>query len=397
VTGPSPAGLPLAGVRVVDVGTRIAAPFCAALLGELGADVVKVEDPGTGDVLRDIGPFVDGTSLFWAVEGRGKRSVTCDLRDDRGQHLFRRLVATADVLVENFRPGTLERWGLGPERLDPSLVIVRISVFGQSGPAADRPGLDLVALAAAGLLAISGYPDGPPTKSGITVADHLTGAFAAQAALAALVERQRTGRGTVIDAPLHASVLRVLEWTVAANDRLGLVRARTGGRGPHEPPSGVREAGDGRFVAAVADSAAAHTGLAALLGAAAGDGGTAHADAPDPDPAAADALARALDEWVADRPAHAAVAALTAAGVPAAVVATTADVATDPGFRGGGLVTVDDQVLGPLLQQGPFPRWPGAPPPGPAPGLGQHNEEIWCGEVGLTAGELAALRAGGVV
>ena len=150
------AGPPLAGLRVLDVGTRISAPFCAGLLGELGAEVIKVEDPRTGDFMRQIGPFVDDYSLWWAVEGRGRRSVTCDLRTARGQDLFRRLAATADVVCENFRPGTMERWHIGPDDCSDDLVWVRVSVFGQDGPYAERPGLDRLGIAYGGLLHLTG-------------------------------------------------------------------------------------------------------------------------------------------------------------------------------------------------------------------------------------------------
>ena len=184
---------------MVDVGTRISAPFCAGLLGELGADVIKVELPGQGDFMRTMGPFVpvdDGPdySLSWAVEGRGRRGVTCDLRRPEGRDLFKRLVATADVLCENFRPGTMERWGLGPEDLPDDLVYVRISVFGQSGPYAPRPGLDRLGIAFGGLLHLTGDPDRPPVRPGVTVSDYLTGVFAAFAAVSALYGRDAGGR-----------------------------------------------------------------------------------------------------------------------------------------------------------------------------------------------------------
>ncbi len=241
---------PLDGLRVLDLGTRIGAPFCAGLLGEWGADVVKVEQPGVGDFMRTIGPFTteaagdaedtDGTggsaahgySLFWAVEGRGRRSVTCDLRKPEGQDLFRRLASNADVVCENFRPGTLEAWNIGPAQLDPSLVWVRISAFGQDGPYSKRPGLDRLGIAYGGLLHLTGEPDRPPVRPGVTVSDYLTGVFAAEAALAALYRRDAggTGKGAVIDASLYGSVLRILEWTIAAYDRLGTVRQREGNR-----------------------------------------------------------------------------------------------------------------------------------------------------------------------
>src|SRR5690606_14677307 len=212
-------GRPLEGLRVLDLGTRISAPFCAALLGEQGAEVIKVEQPGGGDFMRSMGPFAeprddaDGRrySLAWAVEGRGRKSVTLDLRRPEGQDLFRRLAATADVVCENFRPGTLERWHVGPADLDPRLVTVRISVFGQDGPWSGRPGLDRLGIGYGGLLHLTGYPDRPPVRPGVTISDYLTGVFAAQAATAALYARDaRDGAGAVVDTFLYGSVLRVL-------------------------------------------------------------------------------------------------------------------------------------------------------------------------------------------
>ena len=196
-----PVSGPLEGIRVIDVGTRISAPFCAGLLGELGADVIKVELPGAGDFMRTMGPFIpvdDGPdySLSWAVEGRGRRGVTCDLRHPEGKELFKRLTQKADVLCENFRPGTMEKWGLGPDDLDPALVYVRISVFGQSGPYSPRPGLDRLGIAFGGLLHLTGEPERPPVRPGVTVSDYLTGVFAAFAAVSSLYGRDRGGAKT---------------------------------------------------------------------------------------------------------------------------------------------------------------------------------------------------------
>ena len=255
-----PSSGPLAGIRVIDVGTRISAPFCAGLLGELGADVIKVELPGEGDFMRTIGPFMpveDGQdySLFWAVEGRGRRGVTCDLRKPEGKELFKRLVATADVLCENFRPGTMERWGLGPDELPEELVYVRISVFGQTGPYAPRPGLDRLGIAFGGLLNLTGDPDRPPVRPGVTVSDYLTGTFAAFAAVAALYGRDQADQGgDVIDAPLYGSILRILEWTLAGYDRLGIVRQREGNRLSHSAPLDNYPTADGSFICIVAGS-----------------------------------------------------------------------------------------------------------------------------------------------
>src|SRR5579863_7568390 len=259
---------PLDGLRVIDVGTRIGAPFCAGLLGEWGAEVVKVEQPRGGDFMRTIGPFVDGYSLFWAVEGRGRKSVTCDLRVAEGQDLFRRLAATADVVCENFRPGTMEEWGIGPAQLDPRLVFVRISAFGQDGPYAHRPGLDRLGVAYGGLMHLTGEPDRPPVRPGVTVADYLTGVFAAEAALAALYRRDAkgTGQGAVVDASLYGSVLRILEWTIPAYERLGLVRKREGNRLSNSAPLDNYPTTDGRYVCVVAGSDANFSRLCGAMG-----------------------------------------------------------------------------------------------------------------------------------
>jgi len=409
---------PLAGLRVIDVGTRIGAPFCAGLLGEWGAEVVKVEQPRTGDFMRGIGPFApagdtaDGgragagearRSLFWAVEGRGRKSATCDLRQPEGRELFRRLAATADVVCENFRPGTMEAWGLGPGDLANHLVFVRISAFGQDGPYATRPGLDRLGVAYGGLLHLTGEPDRPPVRPGVTVADYLTGVFAAEAALAALYRRDAgpaaTGRGAVVDAALYGSVLRILEWTIAAYDRLGTVRQREGNRMANSAPLDNYRAADGRYVCVVAGSDANFARLCRAM------------DRPDllGDPRFATLADRAahgeeingiVAQWVASRTAAEVEAACLAHDVPVATAYSAREIAADPHMAArGDLVVVDDPVLGPLRQQAPYPRLVGEPTPVPAgaPELGAHNEEVWCGMVGLSPAELCSVQEKGVV
>src|SRR5581483_3255883 len=253
----SPSG-PLTGVRLLDLGTRIGAPFAATLL----ADVIKVELPGQGDFMRTIGPFVGDYSLFWAVEGRNKRSVTCDLRRPAGQALAKRLVAVSDVVVENFQPGTLERWGLGYDALaavNPGVILTRVSVYGQTGPYRHRPGLDRNGIAMGGLLYITGYPDRPPVRPGVIVSDYLTGVFNAFAIVSALWERERrareTGappRGQWVDLSLYESVLRIMEHTLAAYDRLGVVREREGNRLENAAPLDNWETKDGKWVCIIA-------------------------------------------------------------------------------------------------------------------------------------------------
>jgi crotonobetainyl-CoA:carnitine CoA-transferase CaiB-like acyl-CoA transferase len=252
---------------VLDLGTRIAAPFCAGLLGEMGAEVIKIEQPGSGDFMREIGPFEDGYSLFWAVEGRGRQSVTLDLRKPEGQALFTRLAATADVVVENFRPGTLERWHIAPSDLDDRLVFVRISTFGQDGPLSERPGLDRVGIGFGGLMHLTGYPDRPPVRVGVTLSDYLTGVFASQAATAALYRRDaRGGGGAVVDACLYGAVLRILEWTLAAYDRLGVVRSREGNRLANSAPLDNYPTADDKYICIVAGSDANFARLCKAMG-----------------------------------------------------------------------------------------------------------------------------------
>ncbi|HSS10292.1 MAG TPA: CaiB/BaiF CoA-transferase family protein [Acidimicrobiales bacterium] len=399
--------LPLHGIRVIDVGTRIAAPFCAGLLGEMGAEVIKVEQPGGGDFMRTIGPFVDSPegpySLFWAVEGRGRKGVTLDLRQAAGQDLFRRLTATADVVCENFRPGTMEKWGVGPDGCDTGLVWARISVFGQDGPYSQRPGLDRLGIGYGGLLYLTGYPDRPPVRPGVTVSDYLTGALAAEAVLAALYRRDRpvggTGVGGVVDAPLYGSVLRILEWTIAGYDRLGIVREREGNRVPNSAPLDNYPSADGKFVCIVAGSDTNFRRLCLAMG--------RPELADDPQwatlaqrGARSDEINGIVASWTSQLSAAEIEAACIAYDVPVGTAYSAADIAADPHMAAReDLVVVEDPVAGPHRQQAPFPRVDGSrlAEVAPAPRLGEHNDEVWAELVGLSADELARHRAEGVI
>jgi crotonobetainyl-CoA:carnitine CoA-transferase CaiB-like acyl-CoA transferase len=391
---------PLTGLRVLDLGTRIAAPFCAGLLGEQGAEVIKIEQPGTGDFMREIGPFTDdGYSLFWAVEGRGRRSVTLNLRTPRGQELFRALAATADVVVENFRPGTLERWHVAPGDLDPRLVTVRISTFGQDGPYSERPGLDRVGIGYGGLLHLTGYPDRPPVRVGVTISDYLTGVFAAQAATAALYARDaRGGQGAVVDAALYGAALRILEWTIAAYDRLGIVRSREGNRLANSAPLDNYPTADGKYVCIVAGSDANFARLCAAMDRAdllADPRFTRLADRA----AHNDEINGLVAEWTAARPAAEVEAACVAHDVPVATAFTAADMFADAQFAArGDLMAIDDPVIGSVRQQAPYPRFVGEPVPVPsgAPILGADTDAVLA-DLGLDADAIATLRADGVV
>ena len=394
---------PLAGLRVLDIGTRIAAPFAAGLLADFGAEVVKIENPRGGDFMRAIGPFSEEYSLWWAVEGRGRKSITLDLRQPEGQEIFRRLVPHFDVVVENFRPGTLEKWNLGPEVLEelhPGLILSRVSVYGQTGPYRDRPGLDRNGIAMGGLLHLTGEADRPPVRPGIVLSDYLTGVFNAFSILVALFERDRSsGKGQTIDLSLYGSVLRILEHTIAAHDQLGVVRGRHGNRLPNSAPLDNWQTQDGAYISLVAAGDGLFPRLAKLI------------DREDllSDPRFATARARVenaeevngiVADWCRARTADEIESLAVAGDVPFARAFTAETIAADPHIAAReDLVEVDDPVVGPVRMQGVYPRFsrtPGAVA-GPAPVLGQHNAEVYGTLLGMAEEELASLHKAGIV
>ncbi|MGH7820393.1 MAG: CaiB/BaiF CoA transferase family protein [Candidatus Binatia bacterium] len=396
--------LPLSGLRILDVGTRIGAPFAATLLADFGAEVVKIELPGSGDFMRTIGPFEKGYSLFWAVEGRNKKSITLDLRKRAGQALFKRLVPLADAIVENFQPGTLESWGLGYElleKLNPKIILTRATVYGQDGPYRDRPGLDRNGIAHGGLLYITGYPDRPPVRPGVIISDYVTGIFNALSILIALYERDvgGSGRGQWVDLALYESVFRLMEHTVAAYDRLGIVREREGNRLRNSAPLDNWETRDGETICIVAAGDALFPRLARVMG-------------------REDLLEDSRFRTLADRARHgdeinAIVAAwcrertaaeieelLVAAQVPVCRAYSIRDIFADPHYRSRkDIVEVEDPEIGTVKMQGVYPRLsrtPGAVRRG-APRLGEHNDEIYRGLLGLGDAEIERLRSEKVI
>jgi len=394
---------PLTGIRVLDLGTRIAAPFAATLLADFGAEVIKLELPGSGDFLRSIGPFVDGYSLFFAVENRNKKSITLDLRQVRGQEVFKKLVAVSDVVIENFQPGTLEGWGLGYDEIkavNSGIVLSRASVYGQTGPYRDRPGLDRNGVAFGGLLHLTGYPDQPPVRPGVIVSDYLTGVFNAFAIVMSLYHRDaRGGGGQWVDLALYESIFRILEHTAAAYDRLGVVREREGNRLRNSAPLDNWRTSDGKWLCIVAAGDGLFPRLAramkredlltdarfASLAERAENG---------------DAINQIVADWVATHTAAEIEALLLAAQVPVGRALNIAEIFADPHYAArGDIVVVDDPTIGPVRMQGIYPRLsetPGSVRRG-APKLGEHNQEVYGDLLGLSADEIAELRRSGVI
>ncbi|MGH1564994.1 CaiB/BaiF CoA transferase family protein [Mumia sp. DW29H23] len=393
----------LAGVRVVEAGQLLAGPFAGQLMGDLGADVVKVEAPGVGDPMRQWGrEKPHGHSLWWPVVARNKRSVTLDLRRPEGQELFLRLVEHADVVLENFRPGTLERWNLGYERLkerNPGIVLVRVSGYGQTGPYAERAGYGSIGEAMGGLRYITGEPDRPPSRTGLSIGDSLAATHATVGTLAALLHRERTGEGQVVDSAIYEAVLAMTESLVTEWDVAGYQRERTGPILPNVAPSNVYPTADGHTILIAANQDTVFTRLAAVMGepelaelpsyATHGARG-AHQEELD----------QRIADWTAKHDAEALLTLLHESGVPAGRIFRAADMLKDPHYAAReAVVRVPDKTFGTLAMPNVVPRLSGTPGgirwTGPA--LGEHNDEVYGELLGLTDDERTALAEAGVI
>lgn len=393
---------PLVGLRVVDIASVYAAPFAASLLADFGADVLKVELPGSGDPLRGMEPTEDGESLVWAALSRNKRAITLDLRTERGQELLLRIIAEQDVLVENFRPGTLERWGLGVERLreaNSRLIVVRVSGFGQTGPYREKAGFGTPSTAFSGYTALSGFPDGPPLSPPISLTDYVAGLFAALGALAALYHRDALGGvAQEVDVALYEAMFRLLENVVTPYDRLGVTRQRSGNALPSSAPVGTYRSGDDRWMVLTTSTERPFRRLADLMG------------RPDlkTDPRYATNRARvqhrdALDEIVVDWfGRHDAVDIqrwCDAAGVPVSPVYTIADIFADPQYAAReAIVAVEHPTLGEIKVPGIVPKFSATPGTLRSAGqpLGGQNREVYRA-LGLLEEELDRLEKEGVI
>jgi formyl-CoA transferase/succinyl-CoA--D-citramalate CoA-transferase len=396
---------PLTGTRVVEMGAFIAGPFCAQLLADLGAEVIKLEAPGGGDPMRQwgAGKTASGRPLWWSIIGRNKKSLTLDLRQAAGQEIARALIGKADVLIENFRPGTLERWNLSPEALrqaTPELIVARVSGFGQDGPYRNRPGFGAIAESMAGLRHLTGHPDEVPSRVGISIGDSLAGLYGCIGVLASLCARGRqTAGGQVVDVAIAESVLGVLESVIAEYAATGAVRQRTGPVLPRIAPSNLYPTRDGRFVLVAANADGLFRRLATAMGSPelADDPRYATHAARGERQAELDAL---IGRWTATIPSEVLLGKMEEAGVPAGPVNDAAAVAADPHFRArGAVVEVPDPEIGSVTMQGVFPKLSETPGhiawTGPA--LGQHTDEILRERLGMTPDRVAELRAAGVV
>lgn len=394
---------PLAELRVVDVGTMIAGPMVASLLADFGASVIKVEQPGAGDPIRAWAPHRGDESLWWKVAGRNKRLVTLNLRDPRGRDLLDRMLQSADILVENFRPGTLERWGLGPDRLlaaHPSLVMVRISGFGQTGPYKGRPGYGTVAEAMSGIPFFTGFAENPPTLSAFPLADTVAGVFGALGALIALRERdERSQRGQVVDVSLFEPLFRLVESQVIAYDQLGHVKQRRGNRMEEDVPRNTYRTKDGKWVVLSASSPRTFERLAHAVGRpdfldddrfASNAARVAHADELDAE----------LAPWFEARTQLEGLKLLLASDVVAGPVYDIRDIFADPQYAAReAIVAVPDDRFGTVRMPGPTPKLTRTPGKVRHAGrtVGYDNEDVYIRELGLSREEFDELQRCNVI
>jgi crotonobetainyl-CoA:carnitine CoA-transferase CaiB-like acyl-CoA transferase len=394
---------PLDGVRVLDLGTYVAGPFCATVLGEFGADVIKVERPGTGDGLRHFGTETEcGDTLVWLSEGRNKRSITLDLGDPRGIEILRDLIVEADVVIENFRPGVLERWGLDFESiqaLNRRASLLRISAYGQTGPYRDLPGFARIAHAFSGLAYLAGEADGPPVTPGSTsLADYVTGLYGVVGVLLALRARDETGAGQCIDLALYETIFRLLDELAPAFQQSGFVRERMGADTVNVVPHSHYECNDGRWLAIACTNDAMFARLAQAMGRPELAGADQYG--PKKKRLAARPMVNALvAAWVASLSCDEALAICREQHVPAGPVYSIAEIFDDPQYAHRESIVTADSRIGPLAVPGTGPalsdtpggiRWLG-------PGLVADTDDILTDLLHRTADEVAELHADGVV
>jgi succinyl-CoA--D-citramalate CoA-transferase len=395
---------PLEGVRVVEMGSLLAGPFCGQLLADFGAEVIKVEPPGKGDPMREWGRHrKEGRTLWWPIIARNKKSVTLNLREEQGQELARRLISNADVVVENFRPGTLERWGLGYEDLreiNPGLVMVRVSGYGQTGPYRDQAGFGSIGEAMGGIRHVTGFPDRPPPRVGISLGDSLAATFGALGAVTALYNRETNGgRGQMVDVAIYEAVLALMESTIPEYALAGHVRGRTGAILPFVAPSNTYPTRKGGYIVIGANADTVFGRFAGALGhpewAKDERYATHHARGENQDE-----LDAMISDWTRQRSAEEVLEAMKEAGVPAGKLFTAEDMLSDEQYAArDSIVEVEDPDIGAFPMQNVVPRlsetpgevrWTG-------PKLGQHNDEVYGKVLGMGEEDLETMRERGII
>ncbi len=393
----------LSDLRVLELGTLLAGPFCGQLLGDMGAEVIKIEPPHQGDPMRVWGRHdaASGPSLWWPVVSRNKKSITLDLRQSEGQDILKQLVAKTDFLVENFRPGTFEKWGLGYDSLsaiNPRLIMIRVSGYGQTGPYAHRAGFGAIGEAMGGLRYVVGDPSTPPSRMGISIGDSLAATFACVGALSALHYRERTGRGQMVDSAIYEAVLNMMESLITEFDKAGVIRERTGAILPKIAPSNVYPTRDGMVLIAANQDAVFKRLCAAM-------------ENPDlaADPQYHTHHARGLNQqildeligrWSATHSTDEVLELMDRHGVPAGLIYRAPDMLKDPHFAAReAIVTVRHPEYGDLKMQNVAPKLSASPGTirSVAPGLGEHNSEVYSSLLHFSAARLSELAAQRVI
>jgi formyl-CoA transferase len=395
--------LPLDDIRVIELGSLLAGPFCGQLLGDFGAEVIKVEDPGAGDPMRQWGREKShGLSLWWPVVARNKKSITANLRTPDGQRIVRELVAKADVLLENFRPGTIERWGLSPDELweiNPKLVITRVTGFGQTGPYAERAGFGSIGEAMGGIRYVTGDPDSPPARAGVSLGDSLAATFAALGTLVALHQVGRTGKGQVVDSAIYEAVLALMESMLPEWQVANYQRERSGTTLPNVSPSNVYPTADGEMILIAANQDTVYGRLTEVMG------------RPDllTDPRFKghaerghhmEELDTIIAQWTLTFDADPLLESLHEKGVPAGRIFRAKDMFTDPHFAAReAIVRLTHPQIGEFAMHNVFPRL--SETPGKVrhvgPTLGENNEEIYKGLLGMDDAKIESLHSAGVI
>ena len=402
---------PLSGLRVLELGHFIAGPFCARLLADMGADVIKVEPPGKGDPARSWGEMTGAaSSIWWSVHGRNKRSVTLNLKDPRARTLLLDLVQQTDILVENYRPGQLERWGLGPADLQgarPGLVLVRISGFGQDGPYAERSAFGVIGEAMGGIRRLTAFPAGmtdlPPARTGISLGDSVAALYGAFGALAAALDQRERPSPDIrlVDVALTEAVLSLMEGCLSEYGLLGKIREPSGSTLPTNAPSNAYLCKDGEWVLIAANSDPLFQALARVMERPALASDARYLTNPDRVRNAGE-LDAAIGEWTETVTVAEACLLLEEANIPSTKIYSIADIANDPQFKARGMIReVDDPSFGTLLHPAPLPVMGGASAAGrirwPGPAVGAHNIDVFGGLLGISTDEIERLAAEGVI